>query len=58
MMNNKDECVNDCKKYLGLPPHDMYCNIVQGDFYFYKFLCTKYGAENVINTIQYLKERR
>ena len=43
--------IDDCKKYLGLPPYNGFTNIVQGDGYFYAALCKKYGEQNVRHTI-------
>lgn len=39
-MNN---ITDDVKKYLGLAPYDTDSNIVRGDYYYYKQLCSEYG---------------
>lgn len=54
-MPTDGNCIDDCKKYLGLPPYNSGCNIVQGDGHFYTSLCDKYGVQNVKNTIQHLR---
>ena len=51
-MNN---IIDDCKKYLGLPPYDGWTNICVGDPYFYKSICDKYGKQNVDDTIKLLR---
>ena len=48
--------VEDCKKYLGLPPYNGWTNIVVSDFYFYKSICKKYGEDVVDKMIKMLKE--
>ena len=42
----------DIKKFLGLPPYNNFCNIVQGDGFFYQSLCAKYGKEKVDEKIK------
>lgn len=52
-MNNN--IINDCKKYLGLPPYNDWMNIVMDDAYFYMDMCKKYGEQNVAMAIKQLK---
>lgn len=47
--------VEDCKKYLGLPPYNGWTNIVVSDSYFYESICKKYGEDVVAKTIKMLK---
>jgi hypothetical protein len=47
--------VDDCKKYLGKAPYDSWSNIVMGDSYFYKYMCDKYGEQDVEDAIKRLK---
>lgn len=47
--------VEDCKKYLGLPPYNGWTNIVVSDSYFYESICKKYGKDIVNETIKMLK---
>ena len=51
-MNN---VVDDCKKYLGLPPYNDWTNICVSDPYFYKSICDKYGKKSVDDTIKFLR---
>lgn len=50
--------INDCKKYLGLPPYDDDSNKLWGDDRFYIALCKKYGEESVDDTIQQLESEQ
>ena len=47
--------IDDCKKYLGLPPYDGWTNVCVSDPYFYKSICNKYGEQNVQDAIEGLK---
>lgn len=42
----------DIKKFLGLPPYNNCCNIVQNDGFYYMSLCAKYGKEKVDEKIK------
>ncbi len=52
MSNN---LIDDCKKYLGIPPYDGWTNVCMGDVYFYKSMCDRYGKQNVDDIIKSLR---
>lgn len=45
----------DVKKYLGIAPYNTDSNIVRGDCYYYKQLCSTYGEAAVQNKIRELR---
>ena len=51
----KEGLTNGCKKFMGLPPYNNFCNIVMGDGYFYQSLCGIYGKEQVDKEIERLQ---
>ena len=54
-MDYNANCIADCKKFLGLPPHDTDTNVVKGDGSFLRSLYDKYGEAAVRLTLIYLK---
>lgn len=54
-MSKVSNIVDDCKKFLGVPPYNHSSNICVGDIYFYKSICNTYGESNVINTCKELQ---
>ena len=52
-MNNN--LIDDCKKYLGLPPYDGWTNVCVIDPYFYKSMCDKYGEQDVKREVERLR---
>ena len=56
MNNKRDSIIDDCKKYLGFPPYDSSTNIVLYDGYYLNSLYSKYGANEVSNTLNELRD--
>ena len=43
--------INECKKFLGQPPHDTDTNVAKGDPFFLESLYDKYGKTTVMRTL-------
>lgn len=50
------ECLDDCKKFLGIKPYNTPTNVVMGDPHYLNSLHIKYGKSAVDEAIRYLKE--
>ena len=48
---NQTELNDDLKKYLGLPPYNMFTNPVAYDGHYLNSLYDKYGKENVVKAL-------
>ena len=55
-MKTKENLIEDCKKFLGKPPHNTWSNITVGDPFFYADMCKRYGEQNVSDTIEMLNK--
>lgn len=55
-MNNNNNLIDDCKKYVGLPPYDSWTNLNVLDPYYYKELCKKYGEDIIKKTLQEIRD--
>lgn len=53
---NQTELNDDLKKYLGLPPYDMFTNPVVYDGHYLNFLYIKYGKEPVTEALKKLSK--
>lgn len=51
------QLIDDCKKFLGLPPYNTWTNVVCGDIYFRMDMVRKYGEEQVVKAIKELEKR-
>lgn len=45
---------SDCKKFLGIYPHNVLTNIVVGDPHFYNYMCERYGEHTVVDKLKEL----
>ena len=50
------DCLDECKKFLGIKPYNTYSNIVIGDTIFLNYLRSKYGTDIVTECIRHLEE--
>ena len=57
-MKNKTNLIDDCKKFLGIYPHNVLSNVCVGDPYFYKSMCERYGTQNVNDEIKKLEREK
>lgn len=55
-MTDKSKLIDDCKKYMGLPPYDGWTNLNVFDTYFYRDMCKKYGENAVEEMLQELRK--
>lgn len=55
-MEKKRSIIDDCKMFLGKHPYNTSTNIVEGDAFFYKDMCKRYGEENVANAIRSIEK--
>ena len=56
VVSYSNECLEDCKKYLGYKPYNTYTNVVLGDPHFLNQLYNKYGKDAVKESIRHLEE--
>lgn len=47
----------DCRKYLGLPPFNNFCNVCYADAFFYLDLCQRFGKTKVDEVIEQLQSK-